>query len=232
MSDGTRFWTADFTKVPVNIIFNNGEGVQTANIENITHDSYFTFDATNKDMATNWTNITEKYYSPNITLPECAKPIEGHVYAYFQANKDYDSPYSWVWGNEGKIFCTNAEWPGDKLQKVGYDNDGHGVFLWDGGEIKEGDEMPTNILFSNNGSPKTDDFTFRNGGYYDATGFLASVIQGKKGDVNGDGAVDVADIASIISVMAGDGKYPNADVLGDNTVDVADIATVIDIMAH
>ena len=44
--------------------------------------------------------------------------------------------------------------------------------------------------------------------------------------------VDVADISSIISVMAGDGEYANADVNGDGTVDVADISTVISIMAE
>ena len=58
----------------------------------------------------------------------------------------------------------------------------------------------------------------------------------KKGDVNGDGAVDVADISAIIDVMAG-ATIPDAsaagraDVNGDKTVDVADIAAVIDIMA-
>ena len=53
------------------------------------------------------------------------------------------------------------------------------------------------------------------------------------GDVNDDGAVDVADIATVIDVMAG--KAPEykdkADVNNDKTVDVADIATIIDIMA-
>ena len=54
------------------------------------------------------------------------------------------------------------------------------------------------------------------------------------GDVNEDGAVDVADISSIISVMAGDSAIPqdNADVNGDGSVDVADIAAVITIMAE
>ena len=55
----------------------------------------------------------------------------------------------------------------------------------------------------------------------------------KKGDVNDDGTVDVADIACIIDVMAG--KAPEykdqADVNKDKTVDVADIAIIIDIMA-
>lgn len=55
-----------------------------------------------------------------------------------------------------------------------------------------------------------------------------------KGDVNGDGTVDVADIASIISCMAGDGTIDKAaaDVNEDGTVDVADIAAAIDVMAE
>ena len=55
-------------------------------------------------------------------------------------------------------------------------------------------------------------------------------------DVNGDGSVDVADISTVISVMARitepqSGTAPNpADVNRDGTVDVADIATVISVM--
>ncbi|MBO7139861.1 MAG: hypothetical protein J6W19_04730 [Prevotella sp.] len=57
-----------------------------------------------------------------------------------------------------------------------------------------------------------------------------------KGDVNGDGTVDVADISAIIDIMAG-ATVPGAsasgaaDVNSDGTVDVADISAVIDIMA-
>ena len=54
------------------------------------------------------------------------------------------------------------------------------------------------------------------------------------GDVNSDGTVDVADIAAIIDVMAGNSETfsASADVNGDGTVDVADISTVISIMAE
>ena len=52
-----------------------------------------------------------------------------------------------------------------------------------------------------------------------------------RGDVNGDGAVDVADIATVISIMSS-----TVDVLGDvnedGSVDVADIATIITEMAQ
>ena len=52
-----------------------------------------------------------------------------------------------------------------------------------------------------------------------------------KGDVNGDGAVDVADISSIITVMAAGTDDKTADVNNDGAVDVADISSVITIMA-
>ncbi|MBO7141372.1 MAG: carbohydrate-binding domain-containing protein [Prevotella sp.] len=51
------------------------------------------------------------------------------------------------------------------------------------------------------------------------------------GDVNNDGAVDVADISAVITTMAGDEPYDNADVNGDGGIDVADISMIISIMA-
>ena len=51
------------------------------------------------------------------------------------------------------------------------------------------------------------------------------------GDVNLDGMVDVADIATIISCLADDVENAYADVNGDGTVDVADISALIDLMA-
>ena len=68
-----------------------------------------------------------------------------------------------------------------------------------------------------------------------AEGLLFVKAVGTKGDVNGDGTVDVADIAAIIAAMAGTvggGSATAADVNGDGTVDVADISTVIAIMAE
>jgi hypothetical protein len=51
------------------------------------------------------------------------------------------------------------------------------------------------------------------------------------GDVNGDLVVDVADISSVIDVMARSGNDTTADVNGDGIVDVADISSIISIMA-
>ena len=61
-----------------------------------------------------------------------------------------------------------------------------------------------------------------------------------EGDVNGDGSVDVADIATVIDIMAGKtpdsippgtDPYMVADVNKDGNVDVADIAFIITVMA-
>ena len=52
-----------------------------------------------------------------------------------------------------------------------------------------------------------------------------------KGDVNGDGTVDVADISAVITIMANGNSGDKADVNADGTVDVADISAVITIMA-
>ncbi len=54
-----------------------------------------------------------------------------------------------------------------------------------------------------------------------------------KGDVNGDGSVNVADIAAIISIMSGEEeeKASAADVNADGNVDVADVSAVISIMS-
>ena len=54
-----------------------------------------------------------------------------------------------------------------------------------------------------------------------------------EGDVNGDHAVDVADVACVISYLSGGVAVDKtaADVNNDGTVDVADIATIISKMA-
>ena len=50
-----------------------------------------------------------------------------------------------------------------------------------------------------------------------------------KGDVNGDGIVDAADVESVLSVMFGSGidGETSADVNGDGNVDITDVVSVI-----
>jgi len=52
-----------------------------------------------------------------------------------------------------------------------------------------------------------------------------------KGDLNGDGKVNVGDIMAIINIMADGGKDMKGDVNGDGAVNVGDIMAIINIMA-
>ena len=53
----------------------------------------------------------------------------------------------------------------------------------------------------------------------------------KKGDVNGDGDVNISDVVAIINQMAGTATWLDANVNGDDKVDISDVVSVINIMA-
>ena len=55
------------------------------------------------------------------------------------------------------------------------------------------------------------------------------------GDVNGDFAVDIADVVKVLSFMAESAtaeEHPEADVNGDKAIDIADVVKVLSIMAE
>ena len=54
----------------------------------------------------------------------------------------------------------------------------------------------------------------------------------KKGDTNGDGNVDIADVVTVLNVMAEGTNEAAADINGDGSVDIADCVTVLNIMAE
>ena len=167
--NGQQFWKYSFDLGPIHIILNDGASQQTANIENLAHDYYFAYNGTS-----DYSDITAMYWKPEV--PYCVKPYSGKLYCYFRGNKEYKSPYAWVWGEDDKNFCIKKVWPGDKLMLVGYDNDNYPVYYWTGGSWKEGDELPTKILFTNEGSSliRTAEFNFGNSYYYDVTGYIGS----------------------------------------------------------
>ena len=51
-----------------------------------------------------------------------------------------------------------------------------------------------------------------------------------KGDVNGDGEVNISDVNAVIDIILGGGSNPAADVNGDGEVNIGDINAVIDII--
>ena len=53
---------------------------------------------------------------------------------------------------------------------------------------------------------------------------------GIKGDVNGDGEVNISDVNAVIDIILGGGSNPAADVNGDGEVNIGDVNAVIDII--
>ena len=246
-----EFWcqTFEFEQTSsFNIIFNDGNTAlknQTGNIADIASDRYFTYDG-----LTSYTDITEDFgveipdveiqsvallsdlnewdglaqlfteveknakYTFNLSLTdEEIETIEGFYRFKFMVNS---SAYI-GWSSEG---LTKVDPNGWLEEDIAMGNDNFGIAF-------EDEEMPHNILF-------TLEFA---GGKDIYQGWTLTVEEGKageggkKGDVNGDGEVDVADISSIITVMAAGQYNKAADVNEDGEVDVADISSVITIMA-
>ena len=178
-----------------------------------------------------------EYVEPDTSvIPDFCTISEGEVCAFFEAPAAWTGTVKcWAWDERSNnVNYTGGTWPGVACKKLGYAANGNAVWRW---TFKAADYkgsgtpgMPSHIIFSNDGSQQTDNLVFANGGYYNKTGLRG--IVGIYGDVNGDGAVDVADISAIISVMAGTAAYDKADVNGDGTVDVADISAVVTIMAN
>ena len=54
---------------------------------------------------------------------------------------------------------------------------------------------------------------------------------GIKGDLNGDGKVDIADAVTVLNIMAAGEYNASADINGDQKVDIADFVSILNIMA-
>ena len=61
---------------------------------------------------------------------------------------------------------------------------------------------------------------------------VLKIFAGSKGDLNGDGKIDIADAVSILNLMAEGSNNPAADLNGDGKVDIADFVSVLNLMAE
>ena len=105
-----------------------------------------------------------------------AKAVTSTVYV--QAD---EAPFIYAWFTINSVETKiNGGWPGKQLtEKVKKTNkNGEEIEFWC--QTFNYPETPSfNIIFNNGGEdPKTADFKFENGGYYDATGLLGNVKDG------------------------------------------------------
>lgn len=152
----------------LNIILNNGNGAQTANIEGLTPGNhYFTYDG--------YSGYTQVEVQETTTLPSCATGLgDDVIYCYFENSTHYAEPC--IWATEQTTIYTGSSWPGETLATpVGVAANGNQVYRW----VYEGNltTLPSTVIFSDNGNPATQtaDFAFVNGGYYNAGGLVGVV---------------------------------------------------------
>lgn len=94
-------------------------------------------------------------------------PAPGYTYnAYFVAPATWKNEVKcWAWTKTDNY--TGGTWPGEKCYKIGKNGKQY-IYQWCYyGTLTT---PPTGIIFNNNGSAQTDDFTFVNGAYYDIKG--------------------------------------------------------------
>ena len=94
-------------------------------------------------------------------------PTPGYTYnAYFVAPATWKNEVKcWAWTKTANY--TGGTWPGVKCSKIGKNGKQY-IYQWCYyGNLTT---PPASIIFNNNGSAQTDDFTFVNGAYYDIKG--------------------------------------------------------------
>jgi len=106
-----------------------------------------------------------------VTIPDFCVVNEGETCAFFEAPASWTSTIMcWAWDTQN---YTGGSWPGEACQQLRQASNGNMVWKWTyKGSLTT---MPTHIIFSNNGSPQTEDLDFVNGGYYSKTGFKGVV---------------------------------------------------------
>lgn len=113
--------------------------------------------------------ITRNYTIQHVEeVPDAFEtPSPGYTYnAYFVAPATWKNEVKcWAWTKTDNY--TGGTWPGEKCYKIGKNGKQY-IYQWCYyGTLTT---PPTGIIFNNNGSAQTDDFTFVNGAYYDIKG--------------------------------------------------------------
>lgn len=121
----------------------------------------------------------EKEQEPEVEIPDFCKVNENEVCAFFEAPAAWSNTiYCWAWTDSPSDNFTGGTWPGVACQYLGEAKNGNKVWkwTWDGTKQKNSTATkPVKIIFSNNGSPQTENLNYTNCGYYIKTGLFGIV---------------------------------------------------------
>jgi alpha-amylase len=110
----------------------------------------------------------KKPVSTEVVIPDFCVVNPGETCAFFEAPETWTQTIKcWAWST---VNYTGGSWPGEACTKLGEAPNGNSVWKWTyQGALTT---QPTQIIFSNNGSPQTADMKFVNGGYYTKNGLF------------------------------------------------------------
>ena len=224
--DGKTWYCRTFSKSPINIVLNSGEGAaQSQDFKGISKDIFINYDMTTGE-AVDVTDQVNPGGSGESKIPDCAVYVDGKTFAYFEASNGWTAANVWAW-TEFDNF--NGTWPGTPMTKVGKAANGNDVYQW----IYDGslEFLPEMILFNDGkteAAAQTDNFTFTNGGYYTASGLLG-VVEKKAAsnfDINGDGNVNAGDVSALYEAILTGNSDAKFDLNGDNNVNAGDVSAL------
>ena len=117
--------------------------------------------------------VKQKESEKPVEIPAFCTVNSGETCAFFEAPSTWTQTVKcWAWITNGDNF-TGGTWPGTDCQLLGTAANGNKVWKWSySGSLTT---RPQFIIFSDNGSPQTDDLPFQNGGYYNKEGLRGVV---------------------------------------------------------
>jgi len=190
--NGTKWYFKHFDtgSLPTGIIFSNSGSNQTSNItvDNSVVNHFYTYNsgsysdvtssnsfslAATTSMTVNFTQQDVGTAASTSSIPSCATWVADKQFIYFENSALFGAPCAWIYN--GTSTFTGTAWPGEQLiDVVGTASNGNIIYRWTySGNIT--DVTPANVIFNDNGNNQTSTFTYVNGGYYTANGYVGTV---------------------------------------------------------
>ena len=218
--------TGKYAQITLNVAFVNERGVLVGELGSTDVKVYLTDEAINDDTAcyegdegVNWEEVFTALGITADEIPDCTWMITN------QNGKLIDVSTDTSFEGENIMFDADGyqvEDPALAVFTIGFNNDTNKFMI-----STLGEDPQEGVVYATKVALKSEK------GFY-AFNVQAGISfeQSLKGDVNGDGKVDISDVVAIINTMAGGDQFKDtADVNGDEKVDISDVVMVINIMA-
>lgn len=125
------------------------------------------YDGTQEENASNEGGGSSGTQEPDVVIPPAMEENEQAV--FFENSANWSGKMrAWIW-NDNKNF-TGGVWPGEECVYLG-----NNVWKW---SYKGDDIISGGIVFSSSGGSQTSDYTWVNGGYYNANGYVKTIEGG------------------------------------------------------